>query len=165
MFLLLEWDNPLSCMWKGERKAWNVPWCRMRSECSRAQWGLLLRAALGASREPGALTSPGQNSLGSQAAQKCYFPPKTTLSSWNILKKDVAGQTQSCHKHKLHVRQRTAVMMPGCIATRLWKHLSYGGSLKSYLMLLHPKVQYFLGILMCWLCAALYYVDTTLGFT
>lgn len=44
------------------------------------------------------------------------------------------------------------------------EHLSYRGSLRSYLMLLHPNVQCCLGILMYWLCAALYYVDITLVF-
>lgn len=44
------------------------------------------------------------------------------------------------------------------------KHLSHGGSLRSYLMWLHPNVLCCLGILACWLCAALYCVDITLVF-
>lgn len=159
MFLLLEWDNPLSCMWKGERKPWNVPWCRMRSECSRAQWGLLLRAALRGiqehfiswTREPGFTGS-----------LKMLLPIKNNSEPLKHLK-ERCGRTNTvqspceaencCDDAELHCHQAL---------TR--KHLSYGGSLRSYLMLLHPNVQYFLGIVMSWLCAALYCVDMTLIF-
>lgn len=130
--------------------------------CSRSQQRLLLRAALRGSREPGTLVSPGKQSLGFTGSPKMSLPMKNNTDLSKHLK-ERCGRTNTaqapceaencCADAKLHCHQALTS-----------KHLSYGGNLRSYLMLLHPNVQCCLGILICWLCAALYYVDITLVF-
>lgn len=100
---------------------------------------------------------------GFTGSQKMLLPIKNNSKLLKSYLKERCGRTNTaqapceaencCDDAKLHCHQAL---------TR--KHLSYGGSLRSCLMLLHPNVQYCLGILMCWLCAALYYVDITLVF-
>lgn len=160
MFLLLEWDNPLSFMWKGERKAQYVPWCRMR----------LLQSSAGTPAEGCPQREQGDRDTCISWTREPGFTgslnmPLPIKNNTELLKhlKERRGRTNTaqapcetedcCDDAKLH-----------CHRALTSKHLSYGGSLRSYLMLLLPNVQCCLGILMCWLCAALYYVDITFLF-
>lgn len=160
MFLLQEWDNSLSCMWKVERKAWNVPLCRRRllqssvgtpaEGCPQRQQGAR-DTCISWTREPG-FTGSSEVLLPIKNSTELLKHLKERCGNTNTAQAPCEAEN-CCDDAKLLCHQALTN-----------KCLSYGGSLRSYLMLLHPNVQCCLGILMCWLCAALYYVDITLVF-